>query len=101
LFDKNPALTSRAITMVWPVIMAAARTYAPYITFPFALVIGFVGYNIEGWARGGKSTPYREEGVKDSRSERLAEMVHDRDMTQVDTLKEHKFVPKTVLGRNG
>ena len=28
---------------MWPVIMAMARTYAPYVVLPIATVIGFVG----------------------------------------------------------
>ena len=28
---------------MWPVIMAMARSYAPYVVLPIATVIGFVG----------------------------------------------------------
>ena len=84
--------------MVWPLIMAAARTYAPYITFPAALVVGFIGYNLEGWISD-KNTPFKEEGIKEERFERLGETLHETDCTQVDSLKEKKFVPKTMLHR--
>lgn len=36
----------------------ALRSYAPYITLPFAAVVGFLGYKIEG-AISSKHTPYR------------------------------------------
>lgn len=40
-----------------PIIMRIATRYAPYITLPFAGVIGFIGYNIENWISD-KYTPY-------------------------------------------
>ncbi|XP_076442135.1 small integral membrane protein 12-B-like [Babylonia areolata] len=86
--------------MVWPLIMGAARTYAPYITFPVALVVGFIGYNIEGWIRGKDGTPFKAEGVKEERSERVLEQIQDKDCTEVESLKVKSFVPKTILGRN-
>lgn len=33
------------------------RTYAPYITLPFAAVVGFIGYNLESIVSD-KYTPY-------------------------------------------
>lgn len=42
---------------MWPVLFNALRTYAPYITLPFAGFIGFVGYNLENWLSD-KYTPY-------------------------------------------
>ena len=86
--------------MVWPFIMGVARTYAPYITFPVALVVGFIGYNIEGWVRGDKNTPFKEAAVLEERSERRLEQIQDRDCTQVESLKAKTFVPKSILGRN-
>lgn len=38
----------------------ALRTYAPYITLPFAAVVGFLGYKIESTISK-KHTPYRGE----------------------------------------
>jgi len=37
---------------MWPVLLAAMRTYAPMIVFPFAFVIGVAGYNAERWIAG-------------------------------------------------
>ena len=81
--------------------MGVARTYAPYITFPVAVVVGFIGYNLEGWVRGDKKTPYKGEAIQEERSERRLEQLQDHDCTQVDSLKSKTFIPKTILGRNG
>lgn len=34
---------------MWPVVMTVLRRYTPYVTLPFAAVVGFVGYHVEGW----------------------------------------------------
>ncbi|XP_015586424.1 small integral membrane protein 12 [Cephus cinctus] len=34
---------------MWPIVMGVLRRYAPYVTLPFAGVIGFFGYHVEGW----------------------------------------------------
>ena len=86
--------------MVWPAIIGAARVYAPYITFPVAVVVGFIGYNVETLLRGNKGTPFKADGVKEERSERVLEQAQDKDCTEVDSLKAKTFVPKTILGRN-
>lgn len=82
--------------------MGALRTYAPYVTFPIAAAIGFVGYNFETWVRGDKSsyTPFRAEGTKEERIERELNQIQGKDCTQVESLKAKKDIPKTVLGRN-
>ncbi|XP_078675596.1 small integral membrane protein 12-like [Branchiostoma floridae x Branchiostoma belcheri] len=82
---------------MWQVFL---RTYAPYITFPFALVIGFVGYNFENLVRGGRQQPYRNKSILEEREERKLEAIEEKDPTEVDMLKEKKFVPRTVLDKN-
>lgn len=42
---------------MWPVFYAALRGYAPYITLPFAALVGFIGYNLEN-ILSDKYTPY-------------------------------------------
>ncbi|CAM1330075.1 Uncharacterised protein g10199 [Pycnogonum litorale] len=82
-----------------PVILAALRTYAPYVTFPAALIIGFVGYNIEGLLSN-KQTPNKKISIQEQRDLRLLEENVTKDATDVDSIKLKKFVPKTIFGRN-
>lgn len=34
---------------MWPIVLGVLRRYTPYVTLPFAAVIGFIGYHAEGW----------------------------------------------------
>lgn len=82
-----------------PVLLAALRTYAPYVTFPVALVIGFVGYHLEGIVSD-KHTPARRRSIEEERDERrLNETLH-KDPTQVESLKAKQFIPNSVLNKN-
>lgn len=45
---------------MWPVLFNALRSYAPYVTLPFAGFIGFLGYNLEALLSD-KYTPYNSE----------------------------------------
>ena len=45
-----------------PAIMAAARAYAPWMVFPFAVMIGGIGYALEG-AISDKHTPWKESAI--------------------------------------
>jgi len=73
-----------------PVIAAFARTYAPYIVMPIAGVVGFIGYNIEGWISD-KHTPY-DESILDKREARKAQEASDGS-------KDFK-VPTTIFEKN-
>lgn len=42
---------------MWPLILRLLRTNAPYLTLPFAAIVGIVGYNLESWLSD-KYTPY-------------------------------------------
>ncbi|KAM5181252.1 small integral membrane protein 12 isoform 1-T2 [Mantella aurantiaca] len=85
---------------MWPLIMAAARTYAPYITFPVALVVGAVGYHLEWFVRGTPKTK-EEPSILEKREERILLEAAGRDLTQVTSLKEKiEFTPKAALNRN-
>ncbi|XP_033211374.1 small integral membrane protein 12 [Belonocnema kinseyi] len=33
---------------MWPLVAGVIRRYIPILTFPVALVVGFIGYHIEG-----------------------------------------------------
>jgi hypothetical protein len=70
-----------------PVIMNVLRPYVAYITFPVALVFGFVGYNVEGWISD-RYTPYNK-SIQEIRKERL-----EREG------KQELVIPKTIFERN-
>lgn len=86
--------------MVWPLILGFARTYAPYLVWPIAAGIGVIGYNLESFVRGDRQTPWKEHSIAEERDLRQLEETRDKDMTKVDSLKEKKFVPKTIFERN-
>ena len=78
----------------------ALRTYAPYVTFPVAFVVGAVGYHLEWFVRG---TPKlrEEKGILELREERKLEEQAGMDGTQVLSLKEKlEFTPRAALNRN-
>lgn len=79
---------------MWPVAFRVLRTYAPYITLPFAAVVGFLGYKIES-AISDRQTPYNA-SIKDSRNDRLIEDEKLKGAAEVDPLK----YSANVLGRN-
>lgn len=86
---------------MWPLIMTAARTYAPYITFPVALVVGAVGYHLEWFIRGTPQQTKEEQSIVEKREERVLQEAAGRDLTQVTSLKERlEFTPKAALNRN-
>jgi hypothetical protein len=81
-----------------PVIFAFLRRYVPYVTLPFAAVVGIIGYNLEG-VLSDKYTPYQK-SIEDKREDRLLEESLAKDVTKVDSLKEKKFVPRSVFEKN-
>jgi hypothetical protein len=80
--------------------MGVVRTYAPYAVWPFAFVIGVIGYNFETLTRGDKQTPWKTRSIGEERDLRKVEESKDKDLTQVDSLKAKTFVPKTIFERN-
>ncbi len=85
---------------MWPILMNIARTYAPYIVWPAAAVIGVIGYNIEKVVRGdGIHTPAKEKSIIEEREERLLKENEQKDLTNIDRLKDKTFVPKTLTER--
>ncbi|XP_073812413.1 small integral membrane protein 12-A [Musca autumnalis] len=79
---------------MWPIIMALLRRNAVYITLPFAAVVGFIGYNLEGLISD-KYTPYSK-SIEDIRAERLTQDLGETN--QVDKLRRLK--EENVLERN-
>lgn len=70
-----------------PILANLLRPYVAYITFPVALVFGFVGYNVEGWISD-KYTPYSK-SIQEQRKERL----------EKEGIKE-LVIPKTIFEKN-
>ncbi|XP_028819942.1 small integral membrane protein 12 [Denticeps clupeoides] len=86
---------------MWPVVWTAMRTYAPYVTFPVAFVVGAVGYHLEWFIRGSPPPRQEERGVLELREERKLEELTGRDSTQVTSLKDRlEFTPRAALNRN-
>ncbi len=83
---------------MWPIVINFLRTYAPFVTLPIAAVIGFVGYNIEGLVSD-KQTSF-DKSVKEAREERLMQNIEKDKAISVDSLKEHKFVPRSIFEKN-
>lgn len=85
---------------MWPVVWTALRTYAPYVTFPFAFVVGAVGYHLEWFVRG-TPKPREEKSILELREERKLQEQVGMDSTQVLSLKEKlEFTPRAALNRN-
>ena len=72
---------------MWPIVLAYARTYAPYIVMPLAGVVGFIGYNIEGWVSD-RHTPFKESTLERREARRAIE--------GTDEFK----VPSTIFDKN-
>lgn len=81
-----------------PVLLNFVRLYAPYITLPVAAIIGFVGYQLES-RLSDRFTPVEPGSIEERRDERLLNE-ELKDLTNVDSLKEKKFVPRTVFEKN-
>jgi hypothetical protein len=65
------------------------HTYAPYVTFPVAFVVGAVGYHLEWFIRGKSPQRVEEEKLILQRQEdcKLDELL-GKDHTQVVSLKD-------------
>ena len=84
--------------MVWPLIMAGARAYAPYVVLPFAVVVGTVGYFLETRFREKRKWQMDPPSTLEVRGERILHT--SQDPTQVQSLEYRKSVPKTIFDKN-
>lgn len=83
---------------MWNLVYAALRSYAPVVTLPIAIVVGFIGYNAEN-ILSNKSTPHREKTVLEEREERKFRELEG----ETDSESSQRYttgIPKTVLDRN-
>lgn len=85
---------------MWPVVASLVRRYVvPVVVFPVALVIGTIGYNLEGLVSD-KHTPSKATSVKEDRDERMMRE-SSQDPASVQSLKESvKFTSSGVLSKN-
>ncbi|XP_006795236.1 small integral membrane protein 12 isoform X2 [Neolamprologus brichardi] len=67
---------------MWPVVWTALRTYAPYVTFPVAFVVGAVGYHLEWFIRGTPKSREEEKGIQELREERKLQEQVGMDSTK-------------------
>jgi hypothetical protein len=83
-----------------PAIWAVLRAYTPYIVFPFAVVIGAIGYKLESVLTDKQIGAKYIHNIEDERNERLLKEMDTSDVTQVESLKKKTFVPKTIFETN-
>lgn len=86
------------LVMVWPLILAGARTYAPYLVFPFALTVGAIGYVFETRFRNQEKWQENRESTLEERSNRQLDKL--LDVTEVEKLQYREGVPTTMFDRN-
>ncbi|XP_006924323.2 small integral membrane protein 12 isoform X1 [Pteropus alecto] len=101
-FKISDSIPSSDLDVMWPVLWTVVRTYAPYVTFPVAFVVGAVGYHLEWFIRGKDPQPMEEEkSISERREDRKLDELLGKDHTQVVSLKDKlEFAPKAVLNRN-
>ena len=84
--------------MVWPIILAGARAYAPYVVFPFAVAVGTLGYMIETRFREKRKWQANPPSTLEERGDRILQA--SQDPTEVQSLEYRKSVPKTIFDKN-
>jgi hypothetical protein len=83
-----------------PFIWGLVRVYSPYIVFPFAVVIGTIGYNIEKRLSDRQTPITQKDSVEKERDERLLKQLETSDATNVESLKKKSFIAKTIFEKN-
>lgn len=83
---------------MWPLLVNFVRVNAPYLTLPFAALVGVIGYNLEKWVSD-RYTPFNK-SVEEQREERRLQNLEKADAKEVESLKDKKFVPRTIFEKN-
>ena len=81
---------------MWPLIMGTIRTYAPYLVFPCAFVVGSIGYVFETRIRRSRSLK-QAESTLESRQDRQLDLIQD-DPTKVQKLSRDDL-PGNIFDR--
>lgn len=80
---------------MWPAIVLASRTYAPYIVFPVAVVVGTVGYFLESKLSDRNRGKIQDPSTLEKRRERLLNEEVNLNVTDLTGQ-----IPKSILSRN-
>ena len=80
-----------------PYLIAIARSYAPWIMLPAAIVVGTIGYNVESMLSN-KWTPGENSSIQEKRDSRILEQL-ESDPTKVEKLTIGANV-NNVFGKN-
>ena len=80
---------------MWPAIVLASRTYAPYIVFPVAVVVGTVGYFLESKLSDRNRGKIQDPSTLEKRRERLL-----NEEVKLDAADMSGQIPKSMLSRN-
>ncbi|XP_008566168.1 PREDICTED: small integral membrane protein 12-like [Galeopterus variegatus] len=105
-FIWSGGLTQRAgwaTGVTWPALWTVVRTYAPYVTFPVALMVRAVDYHLEWFIWENDPQPVEEEkSISEGRQEdRKLDELLGKDHARVVSLKDKlEFAPTAVLSRN-
>lgn len=73
---------------MYQILVRVVSRYAPVITFPVAVVLGFIGYSLEN-KFSSKKTPYLETSIEEERLKRL--------LNEKETIPQQ---PATIFERN-
>lgn len=60
---------------MYQILVRVVSRYAPVVTLPVAIVLGFIGYTIES-KLSSKSTPYLERSINDERDKRILDEIN-------------------------
>ncbi|XP_018344580.1 PREDICTED: small integral membrane protein 12 [Trachymyrmex septentrionalis] len=71
--NEGDQLMSFPLKKMWPVIVRSMGRFGKYVTFPIVAIIGFIGYNMEGWISD-RYTPATKP-ITQQRQERLLENI--------------------------
>ncbi|XP_062962001.1 small integral membrane protein 12-like [Cynocephalus volans] len=92
-----------AAGVTWPVLSTVVRTYAPYVTFPVAFMVGAVDYHLERFMWEKNPQPVEEEKsiFERCQEDRKLDELLGKDHARVVSLKDKlEFVPTAILSRN-
>jgi len=82
-----------------PILTNFVRKNPRFVILPIAIVVGFVGVNVEGLLRSPAENT-KSKSLIEERADRNLDTLEADDPTKVATLKEKAFVTKSTLEVN-